>query len=418
MALTVACVTVGACGKKGAPLAPFVHVPAAVDKLTAQRVGNEVYLTVTIPAQNIDASTPADVSRVDIFAATSSTPPPRPRIFEIATKVASIEVQPAVRPGSDAATSGAAAESSRLPLQGATVSLRETLTAADLLPKELPAAVTRNPVTPAASPAPPSSFPHRYYIAVATSDRGRSGPPGALLDLPMPPLPDPPGAVTTSYDEEAVTVSWEPSGGMVGFLLANGAAPEPAPTDELSDAVAPPAPTAPMYNVYRDRAREGSVPASAVGISAPVPLNGSPLSQLTYRDATPIEFGRERCYAVRAVRGTAPNLAVSLPSEPHCLTLKDSFAPAAPTALNAISADGVISLIWEPNGEADLDGYLVLRGRAGDATLQRLTGTPVKDVRYEDRDVMPGTRYVYSVQAIDTNQLVSAESNRVEETAR
>ncbi len=87
----------------------------------------------------------------------------------------------------------------------------------------------------------------------------------------------------------------------------------------------------------------------------------------------------------------------------------------------AIPADGVISLLWEPNGEADLDGYLILRGRPGDATLQPLSRTPVKDVRYEDRDVMTGVRYVYAVQAVDTHRPepnVSAESNRVEETAR
>ena len=63
------------------------------------RVGNDVYLTVTIPAQNIDASTPADISRIDVFAVTSLTPPPRARIFEIATRVASLGVQPVPRPG-------------------------------------------------------------------------------------------------------------------------------------------------------------------------------------------------------------------------------------------------------------------------------------------------------------------------------
>ena len=81
----------------------------------------------------------------------------------------------------------------------------------------------------------------------------------------------------------------------------------------------------------------------------------------------------------------------------------------------------MISLLWEPNGEADLGGYLVLRGRAGDATLQVLTQAPVMGERYEDRDVMPGVRYVYAVQAVDTHQPnpnVSDPSNRVEETAR
>jgi hypothetical protein len=55
-------------------------------------------MTVTIPTQNIDASTaggrqPHRHLRRDQF----DKPPPRPAIFEIASKVASIDVQPAPR---------------------------------------------------------------------------------------------------------------------------------------------------------------------------------------------------------------------------------------------------------------------------------------------------------------------------------
>jgi len=420
----VVCATAVACGKKGPPLAPLVHVPAAVDKLTAQRVGNDVYLTFTIPTQNIDASSPADVSRIDIFGVTSVTPPPRQRIFEIASKVASIDVQPAVRPGQEPAA-GANVQPSSLPPQGATVTVRNTMTPADLAPKELPAAPASG-LVPAVTPTAPLPFPHRYYIAVAMSDRGRTGPPGTLLDLPLPPLPDPPGLVTSTHDEDAVTLAWEPPGGVVGFLLENPAPIEPAPVDEPSeDPLRSPPPLPPagptLYNVYREPVPGDPSAAPTATVTPPVPLNPAPLAGFTYRDPTPIEFGRERCYTVRAVRGAPPSLALSAPSERHCQTPEDSFAPAAPTGLTSIPADGVISLQWEPNGEADLDGYLILRGRPGDATLQPLTQTPVKDVRYDDRDVMTGVRYVYAVQAVDTHRPqpnVSAESNRVEETAR
>src|ERR1051325_8159172 len=65
-ALSIACaITLSACGKKGPPLAPFVHIPAAIDKISAERVGSDVYVKVIVPAQNIDASKPADVARVD-----------------------------------------------------------------------------------------------------------------------------------------------------------------------------------------------------------------------------------------------------------------------------------------------------------------------------------------------------------------
>jgi hypothetical protein len=120
------------------------------------------------------------------------------------------------------------------------------------------------------------------------------------------------------------------------------------------------------------------------------------------------------------VRGAGASLAVSAASPPECITPVDTYAPQPPTGLVALGAEGVINLSWEPNGEADLAGYLVLRGRAGDATLQPLTGTPIMDTRYTDRDVMAGVRYVYAVEAVDMQQPpnVSGESNRVEETPR
>jgi hypothetical protein len=150
----------------------------------------------------------------------------------------------------------------------------------------------------------------------------------------------------------------------------------------------------------------------------PVPVNPSPLSTMAATDD--IEFGRHRCYTVRAVRGAAPR-AVSEPSSPVCITAIDVFAPVAPASLAAVPSEGGISLIWEPNSEIDLGGYLVLRGEPGDATLRQLTHTPVVEARYRDTDVRPGTRYVYAVVALDTQLPLpnaSDVSERVEETAR
>ena len=72
-------ITASACGKKGPPLAPFVHIPAAVEKISAERVGSEVYVKVTVPVQNIDLSKPADLSRIDVYGFTGTTPPARGR---------------------------------------------------------------------------------------------------------------------------------------------------------------------------------------------------------------------------------------------------------------------------------------------------------------------------------------------------
>ena len=104
-----------------------------------------------------------------------------------------------------------------------------------------------------------------------------------------------------------------------------------------------------------------------------------------------------------------------------CVTPDDRFPPAAPTELAALTAKDGITLRWAPNTEPDLGGYLVLRGRSGDAKLLQIAAVPPTQTQYLDRDVMSGVRYVYAVVAVDSRlpvPNVSAESERVEETAR
>ena len=132
-------------------------------------------------------------------------------------------------------------------------------------------------------------------------------------------------------------------------------------------------------------------------------------------------IGRQRCYVVRAVRGTGASAIEGPPSQPTCFIPTDSFPPSVPTRLAAVADERGISLIWEPSAEPDVAGYVVLRGEASDATLQPLTPTPVPDPRYRDTTVVSGRRYVYAVRAVDGHvpvPNVSDESTRVEETAR
>jgi hypothetical protein len=103
--------------------------------------------------------------------------------------------------------------------------------------------------------------------------------------------------------------------------------------------------------------------------------------------------------------------------EPRCEKLVDTFRPAAPRGLRAVSTSGAIDLIWEANAEPDLAGYHVLRGQLSDAGLERITQEPIPDTSYLD-NVQPGVRFAYAVVAVDKAGNVSAPSNRVEETAR
>jgi hypothetical protein len=432
-----------ACGKKGPPLPPIVHIPTGVDHLSARRVGNDVFLTLTVPAQNVDKTMPADVGRVEVFGYTGTSQPPRARFLDVATPVATVSVLP---PESEAPTSkkaptpNASGGSGNPPAkeppqatQGAMVTVQERLTPESLVARPMPPPAPRSAKTTAIAPAStaaPEGALRRFYVAIAFSVRGRPGPPSMFAELPLLPVPDAPRDVVATLKPEAISLSWEPAGGLIGFLLEHPLAIESSPIDEP---VAPgaPAPAAgadvsggPVrYNVYR----EIEPPPGTVGRPEPeapaiaAPINPAPLSALSFSEPVPLLDGRTRCYTVRSIRGSGASTVESEASMPSCVTLTDDVPPAAPADLSLAVAAGAISLSWAPNTEADLAGYVVLRGEAGDATLTPLTGSVITDAMYVDRTVRPGVRYVYAVKAIDTHlptPNVSAESERVEETAR
>jgi len=163
------------------------------------------------------------------------------------------------------------------------------------------------------------------------------------------------------------------------------------------------------------------VPApDAYGLSLPRPLSEQPVAANELAVPGPVRYGVERCFVVRAVDTVAGAPVVGEASEAGCVTPVDTFPPAPPQRLAAIAGVDVINLIWESNAEADLAGYLVLRGTAPGGTLQALTPTPIRETTYRDQAVRPGERYVYAVVAVDsaTPQNVSGQSNRVEESSR
>jgi hypothetical protein len=418
-----------ACGKKGPPLAPIIRVPAAVQTISAARIGADVYVTLTIPSQNVDQSMPAEVSRVDVYGVTAVAPPARGRFLERGALVASVAVTPPVREGEPVA---AALPGSAAP--GVPVTVRDTLEPPDfVVPPPVAAAPPdgRQDSPGLVAAAPPAGALRRFYMALALTERGRPGPQGAIAELPLTVLPDPPGGLTFTYTDSTITVAWTPSGGLIGFLLDRALPPEPPPFDGPLPAAAagdsglgalPAGPT--LYNVYRELAPDPlELPAAAAvaaGTPPPRPANAAPVAALAYTEPLVLD-GRERCYTVRALRGIAPAAIEGSPSAPACITPVDVFAPAAPAGLETIQSTGSISLIWEANSEPDLAGYLVLRGEAGGATLAPLTGEgPIADSSFTDETVMPGVRYVYEVVAVD-NRLplanVSAPA-RVEATAR
>jgi hypothetical protein len=461
LGVTIALLFAAACGKKGPPLAPLIPIPAAVGQISATRVGDEVYVTLTVPSANIDTFGPADLDRIEVFGYTGRTPPPRTRWVEFGTLIATVPVAPppppAPPPGQPPTEQASPSEPTpvpavRAPQQGAPITIVDTLTADELVQGKVPAPEPGTqkiePGTPNLDPRtanvePGTGLPNqnldpgtpkpepvlrRFYTAFPFSPRGRPGPPGSNAELPLMPVPAPPPAVTVRYTEDAVSVMWEPSGGLIGYLLERTLPEEELPL-ELEDLVGPLEPSAPpgpvSYNVYRAVHPDPFAPPPEAPVDAawtsrpPTPLNPLPLTAFEFGDT--VAFHEERCYTVRAVRGVGPAARVGEASPPACVTLVDTFAPEAPAGLATVASEGAINLIWEPNTEADLAGYVVLRGEASSDTLQPVTDAPIVEARYRDTAVTPGVRYVYAVVAIDNRFPVpnlSAASETQEETAR
>jgi fibronectin type 3 domain-containing protein len=159
------------------------------------------------------------------------------------------------------------------------------------------------------------------------------------------------------------------------------------------------------YNVY-----DATVPDGAIK------LTKTPLTEPKYSDSR-IVWGEKRCYVVVAAQTVAGATIESEAPPPACDTLVDTFPPAAPSGINAIASEGAINLIWEPNAEKDLAGYIVLRGVEPAETLEPVTPAPIAEPSYKDT-VQPGVAYVYAVRAVDKAGNTSTSSARVVETAR
>jgi hypothetical protein len=455
-----------ACGKKGPPLAPFIPIPAAIDQISATRLGNDVYVTLTVPSVNVDKFAPADIDRVEIYGYTGRIPPPRNRWVEFGTLIATVPVAP---PPSTEGSEEKPAPKPTIPAprQGAQITIVDTLTPEELIQGKEPQNPNSEPGTSNQNVEPRNQATNadpgtgnqnvetatgnqnieagnrnaerplrRFYTAFPFNPRGRPGPPGTSAELPLVPVPNPPGSVDISYTENAINVRWEPAGGVVGFLLERPLPEEPLPP-ELEEQVtgteavrslagSEPAATGPtVYNVYRAAPSDPFAPPEDTPREAewnnqpPTPLNPAPVTTFEFTDT--IVFNEERCYTIRSVRGTGPAARIGPASEPACVTPVDTFGPSAPQGVATVASEGAINLIWEPNTEPDLGGYIVLRGEAPGDTLHPLTAAPIADASYRDEDIISGVRYVYAVIAVDNRFPVpnlSQESERIEETAR
>ena len=218
--LLAVCLSI-ACGKKGPPLSPFQRVPAQVGAVSALRMGDDVYVSFTVPATNIDGQQPADIATVDVYAVTATHPPETEEQRKVATLVATLAVRPVF------SEPPVAKDGTPLPLppgvdRGAVAVVKDTITPAARVPVELPAKKNAIVVAPSrdsgGEPPPralvapaPLELPRRYYFVVGVSPRGRTAVPSNPISVPLEPASSAPGAPQVAYTESEMTMTWTPS---------------------------------------------------------------------------------------------------------------------------------------------------------------------------------------------------------------
>ena len=441
-----------ACGKKGPPLAPFARVPAPVADLTVQRIGDDVYVSFPVPTANVDGQQPADIASLEVYAITATSPPETDEQRKLATLVTTLPVRPILPPFATpalpaVATGGKPVDEPVIPAppgidRGAAAVVKEPLTpdqrtAVELPPKKGAVIPAESPdqervVGPLIAPAP-AQLPRRYYFVIGVSARGRKAPASVPVPVPLDTASSAPSAPVVAFTETEMTLKWSPSvdARSAAFAVPTPSVAVPSPGTTSPANLTPPAPVVPplpakslgfqseatTYHLFEVPAT--AAPEDPFAIAVPAALTPLPLA-VTEHVIKGVTFGVERCFVVRPVEKIAGAVVMGAASPTTCVTPMDTFPPAAPRSLAAIAGEGLISLIWEPSSESDLAGYLVLRGDAPGDTLRAITTEPVAATTYRDTTARAGTRYVYVVVAVDraSPRNVSAQSNRVEETAR
>ena len=405
-----------ACGRKGPPLPPFVRVPAAPADMKVARRADAVELQFTVPTANTDGTRPANVERIDVygFAGPDIQDEELRKLGRL--KVATVMVKAPRDPDATVEPDEPAADMDPLGGagldQGAVARVQLDMNTVSLVAPDLAKKRSRTQVIDdgKARPllGPPAAVASLTLVGVGVSKSGRAGAMSPRMHVPLVPPPPPPSSPQISYDATAITVTWS----------AHDAAPHES--DEAAPALSArpiwfPAPEI-GYFVYE------VAPPSAESDSAPrepkpadTRLSESPVNATEYVDHR-IVWGTERCYVVRSVETIGGQALESDASAPACEKLVDTFPPAAPTGLVAVAGERVINLIWEPNSERDLAGYIVLRGTSPD-TLQPIMTSPMQETIFRD-GVPAGAHYFYAVKAVDKAGNGSAASDPDQATAR
>lgn len=336
------------CGVPGEPTPPSPPIPAPVGNLSALQSGEGVQLTFTVPDKTVSGDRLPQRPAIEILrGSVKSGGSPDDKSFHVVYTI------PAA--------------------------LLDTYVSGDHLR-------FTDPLAPQLLQS--SAGQTLAYRVRARVSRKRASPDSNTATLTVYPVPERVPALQATVTQSAVALAW------------------PAPTQTSSGA---PLESISGYHVYRGEIDPASAETASSDLSqakwisplallAPSPANN-------YHD-TLFDFGKTYVYVVRTVIIAAGKPLESGDSAPAIVTPRDSFPPAAPQNLAAAITplpDGsrAVDLSWSINLETDLAGYRVYRSEQQGTPGQLLTTDLLPTPAYRDMSVQPGTRYWYTVTAVD-----------------
>ena len=266
---------------------------------------------------------------------------------------------------------------------------------------------TRGRAAPGESLAETSPLPSpgtTVRVAARALDRGRVSALSSVATIVVQPPPPAPHDLVAELKAEAVALSWvgvvpspSPSPSRSPSPSPSSGAsptPSPAPSGIASPRPSPspsptPKPPARGFLVYRR-----SDPGGAYG----GPIRSEPFATNAFEDKA-VSLGQRWCYVVGTVVSTEP-VAESTRSNEACVSVRDIVAPAAPSGAAALGGPDGVEISWSPSTETDLASYRVYREVPG-GPRERVGEVAPPETSLRDARAAPGTRYSYSVTAVD-----------------
>jgi hypothetical protein len=367
----MAMLSLSGCGKRGDPLPPLPVTPQAVSGLKLAQRGGDLEIAYVVP-RSTTGGVRLGVVEVEILRA----------------DVAGDFQKNARRTRRRAAPGESLAETSPLPPPGTTV--RVAARALDRGHVSTLSSVA-SLVVQSPPPAPHDLVAELKGESVVLSWQG-------VVPSPPPPSPSPspsvsPGASPTPSPRTSPSPSPIPS------LLVSpgpGPTPSPAPSGLASPPPSPspspsptPKPPARGFLLYRRSDPGGSFGA---------PIRSEPFETSAFEDKT-VSLGQRWCYIVGTVVSTEP-VVESRRSNEACVSVTDIVAPAAPSGVAALGGPDGVEVSWSPSTEPDLASYRVYREVPG-GPRERVGEVAPPETSLRDARAAPGTRYSYTVTAVD-----------------